>query len=56
MKKHLLSVAALLFAGSIFAQEDVDITPANYKFADQPGAVTDIVYHRYLYLSMFFYG
>ena len=36
MKIHLLSVAALLFAGSIFAQEDVDITPAKYKFADQP--------------------
>ena len=35
MKKHLLGFAALLFAGSMFAQEDVDITPARYKFADQ---------------------
>lgn len=36
MKKHLLSLAAFLFAGSMFAQEDVDLTPAYYKFADQP--------------------
>ena len=35
MKKHLLGLAALLFAGSMFAQEDVDVTPAYYKFADQ---------------------
>lgn len=36
MKKQLLSVAAFLFAGSIFAQEDVDLTPSYYKFAEQP--------------------
>ena len=36
MKKHLLGLAALLFAGSMFAQEDVDVTPAYYKFANQP--------------------
>lgn len=36
MKKHLLGLAALLFAGSMFAQEDVDVTPGRYKFANQP--------------------
>lgn len=36
MKKQLLGVAAFLFAGSVFAQENVDLTPAYYKFADQP--------------------
>ena len=36
MKKHLLSVAVLMFVGSMFAQEDVDLTPSYYKFANQP--------------------
>lgn len=36
MKKQLLSVAAFLFAGSLFAQENVDVTPTKYKFANQP--------------------
>ncbi len=36
MKRQLLSVAAFLFSGSIFAQENVDLTPAYYKFANQP--------------------
>ena len=36
MKKQLLSMVALLFVGSAIAQEDVDLTPAKYKYADQP--------------------
>lgn len=35
MKKHLLSFAAFVLAGSMFAQENVDLTPAYYKFANQ---------------------
>ena len=48
MKKHLLSVAALLFAGSLFAQEDVDLTPAYYKFANHPVGQYKIMgfYHK----------
>ena len=48
MKKHLLSLAAFLFAGSMFAQEDVDLTPAYYKFADQPVGQYKVmgVYHK----------
>lgn len=34
MKKHLLSLAALVLSGSMFAQENIDLTPAYYKPAN----------------------
>lgn len=35
MKKQLLSMAALLFMGNAIAQENVDLTPSAYKYANQ---------------------
>lgn len=36
MKKQLLSMAALMIMGGAIAQENVDVTPASYKFANLP--------------------